>query len=184
MEYARAHHCHKYIIHEFRTTTLDTHMPTVGVIPTHNMRDHTADDASDATMCSYTPTQITVQHQTSNPDRASAAQKAIHSHDTFPTQVIPSYTPCKGWTSYTIDAPIAQHDTIINHLNSHEAGITAMPEGEFQAAGKHHPSNHYTLITRANAAGTSDALAITNLLALAHTTNNNEFIKYSVGEYI
>ena len=62
MEYARAHHCHKYIIHEFRTITLETHMPTVGVIPTHDMRDHTADDASDATMCSYTPTQITVHY--------------------------------------------------------------------------------------------------------------------------
>ena len=163
--YARAIQCHKYLIHEFQADVASAAVPPITVFPTEDMGDTTDDDASQATMCSHTPTQITVLHQTANTARAAAAKLAIKSHDIFPTQVTEIYTTTPGHVRYTIDAPMADHDKIINHLNSHMAGITAMPEAQFQGAGIHGPDNHYTLITRRNAAGNFNALTITNFLA-------------------
>ena len=121
--YARAIQCHKYILHEFQADVAPAAVPPISVFPTEGMGDTTDDDASQATMCSHTPTQITVIHQTGNTTRAAAAKLAIKSHDIFPTQVTESYTTTPGHVRYTIDAPLADHNQIMNHLNSRIASF-------------------------------------------------------------
>ena len=166
VEYARARKYTKYIIHEFRSTTSDSeYVPVIKTISLHDIEETTADDASQATVGPAPITQITVHHPTTDPIRSTAAQQTLEQYDEFPYQKVELFSPLPNWKKYAIDAPMTDHNKILTHLNSHQAGIVAMPEAEFQNAGMNDPSTHITLITRHNQAGNTFSLAITNLLA-------------------
>ena len=80
--YARAIHCHKYIIHEFRADEATNAITPITIFPTEHMGDTTDDDASQATMGDFTPTQITVHHQTSTQNEQKQHPKQSK-HTTF-----------------------------------------------------------------------------------------------------
>jgi hypothetical protein len=168
VEYARARNCHKYIIHEFKKE--EAHFIPVTKILTMTMNETTDDDTSQATMGPAPITQLTIHHPTRDIARSTAAQQALEEYEDYPYQTIEQYTPMLNWKKYVIDAPIDKHKLILTHLNSHQAGITAMSEAEFQNAGND-TNTLITLITQPNKAGHTVTLAITNLLA---TDNDKE----------
>lgn len=96
-------------------------------------------------------TRITVHYPIRSTTQSQAAQDTIEdTYNTYPYEAIELYSHIPDWKKYAIEAPIKNPSTILTHLNTHQAGIVAMSEAEFQSAGMHDPNTHnITLITRA-----------------------------------